>query len=227
MGNRAAKDQLFAALTTSARALGVGRRAEIVDVLSQSERSVQELANEVGQSVANTSHHLHALAAAGLVRSRRIGTQVIYTLASPQVERAWIVLRELAATQLLGFDSVAEAYTGPRGDLPIVSRAETAAGARGGAVLIDVRPEAEYLAGHIPGALHLPPASHSELLQSLPDGPVIAYCRGEFCIFADNAVRLLIAFGREAARMEGGFPEWRLGGLPFASGTSPGRFPRK
>ena len=138
-----------------------------------------------------------------------------------------MVLLDMAAMQLLGFDAVTARYAGPGEDLPIVSRAEAAAGARGGAVFIDVRPEAEYLAGHIPGAFCLPPASHTELLQSLPDGPVIAYCGGELCIFADNAVRLLIAFGREAARMEGGFPEWRLAGFPCASGASPGSYPRE
>ncbi len=225
MADRTAKDRLFDALASAARALGVGRRAEIVDVLTQGERSVDELAGEIGQSVANTSHHLQVLAAAGLVTSRRDGTRVIYRIASPAVEQAWHVLRRLAAEQLAEFDAIAERYLGQRDALPVVSRRDAPRRVKNGAVLVDVRPAAEYHAGHIAGAHHVAPERLTELLADLPAGPVIAYCRGEYCVFADQAVRHLQAAGREAARLEDGFPEWRSAGLPVAAGAAPGRFP--
>jgi len=225
MGDRVAKDRLFDALASAARALGVGRRAEIVEVLSQGERGVEELARQIGQSVANTSHHLQALAAAGLVASRRDGTRVIYRLASPLVEQAWLQLRDLAASQLEDFDAIAAGYLGDRTALLVVPRVDVAARARAGAVLVDVRPEAEYLAGHIPGAIHLAPELMTELAPTLPAGEVVAYCRGPFCVFADDAVRLLLSQGRTAGRMEDGFPQWRRARLPVATGADPGRFP--
>ncbi|MDQ3733401.1 MAG: metalloregulator ArsR/SmtB family transcription factor [Actinomycetota bacterium] len=225
MADRVAKDRLFEALASSARAMGEGRRAELVDVLAQGERGVDELAKQIGQSTANTSHHLKALAAAGLVTSRRAGTRVFYRLASPLVEQAWDCLRQLAACQIAEFDQVAAAYLGDRGDLPVIGRDALADRVRAGAVVLDVRPEAEYYAGHIPGALPAPPEQLQrldEFLPLIPDGEVIAYCRGEFCVFADDAVRALRAAGRPAARLEDGFPQWRRAGLPVVTGITPG-----
>ena len=231
MGERAAKDELFEALASAARALGVGRRAEIVDVLVQGERSVDELAGQIEQSVANTSHHLKALAAAGLVSRRKDGTRVFYALSSPLVEQAWHALRALAATQLEQFDEIAAAYLGDRGALPVVTREELRARVKAGAVILDVRPEAEYAAGHIAGAISAPPALLSDLDALLrlvePDRPVIAYCRGEFCVFADDAVRRLRAAGRDAARLRDGFPEWRRDGLPVVTGAHAGTLPAR
>jgi DNA-binding transcriptional ArsR family regulator len=189
MGDRAAKDRLFEALASTARALGAGRRAEIVDVLTQGERSVEELAGEIGQSVANTSHHLKALAAAGLVSSRRVGNRVFYAVASPLVEQAWVALRAVAAVQVGQFDKLAADYLGDRGALVAVSREELLQRA-GAVVILDVRPLAEYTAGHIPGALPADPRNMADLLDGLPEGPVVAYCRGDLCVFADDAVRL-------------------------------------
>ena len=228
MGNRAAKDELFEALASAARALGTGRRAEIVEVLAQGERGVDDLAGEIGQSVANTSHHLKALSAAGLVQSRRAGPRVFYRLSSPLVERAWDALRALAAAQVEQFDEIAAAYLGDRDGVPAVGREELAARVAAGAVVLDVRPSAEYVAGHIPGALSTPPAQLQDLdglLPLLPAGEVIAYCRGEFCVFADDAVRALVAAGRPAARLQEGFPQWRRAGLPVVTGTLPGVLP--
>ena len=225
-GNRAAKDELFDALASVARALGVGRRAEIVDVLCQGERSVEELAGQIGQSVANTSHHLQSLAGAGLVARRRSGTRVFYRLASPLVEQVWDSLRQLAAEQVAHFDAIARGYLGDRDDVPMVTCAQLLDRMRSGAVVLDVRPQTEYLAGHIPGALSTPPQwldeAVDDFLASVPDGDVVAYCRGELCVFADDAVRVLRAAGRDAARLQDGFPQWRRAGLPVTTGISPG-----
>lgn len=225
MGQREAKDRLFEALASAARALGEGRRAEIVDVLSQGEHSVDELAAQIGQSMANTSHHLKALAAAGLVASRRAGNRVFYRLSSPLVEQAWDCLRELAASQVAEFDEIAAAYLGDRRGVPVIGREDVSDRVRAGAVVLDVRPEAEYVAGHIPGAVSAPPERLQPLgdfLALIPAGEVIAYCRGEFCVFADDAVRALRAAGRQAARLEEGFPQWRRAGLPVVTGITPG-----
>ena len=174
MGNRVAKDELFEALAAAARALGTGRRAEIVEVLAQGERGVDELAGEIGQSVANTSHHLKALSAAGLVQSRRAGPRVFYRLSSPLVEQAWDALRALAAAQVEQFDAIAAAYLGDRDGVPAVDREELAARVAAGAVVLDVRPSAEYVAGHIPGALSTPPAQLQDLDDLAPEAADVA-----------------------------------------------------
>ena len=220
MSRRAAKDALFDALAGAARALGSGRRAEIIDVLTQGERSVEEIAREVGQTVANTSHHLRTLAQAGLVTTRREGTRIFYRPAGEQVAVLWAALRDVAAEHVAGVDALAEAYVGDRSEVRAVARAELAElVARGDVVLIDVRPPAEYAAGHIAGARSVPPDEVEHLLQELPEeGEVVAYCRGPYCVYADDAVRALIRSGRSARRLEDGFPEWKRAGLPVAAG---------
>lgn len=211
---REAKDALFDGLATIARALASGRRAEIVELLSQGERTVDEVAQEIGQSVANTSHHLRALARAGLLTTRRAGTHVHYRLASPKVADAWVALRDLAAERVDDLDQLATAYLGDRDELETITRDELRARlARGDLVLIDVRPEAEYSAGHIPGAISTPPDQLDQALDALPDeGEIVAYCRGPYCAYADDAVRALRARGRRALRLEEGLPEWRRAG---------------
>src|SRR5258706_4610098 len=153
MSERAAKTALFDAFASVAAALGSGRRAEIVDVLAQGERSVEELANEVGQSVAATSHHLRLLAKAGLARSRRDGHRVLYRLASERVGDLWTAVRDVAARHVAEVNVLAEEYLGERDAVDQVSAAELEARLeRGDVVLLDVRPEPQYRAGHIPGA---------------------------------------------------------------------------
>jgi rhodanese-related sulfurtransferase len=207
VGSRAAKEQLFEALASVGKALSSGRRAEIVDLLAQGERSVDDVAAEIGQSLANTSHHLRTLAQAGLVRTRREGTRVFYALASDQVAQLWTAVREVAA------EHVAE-----------VDRDELARRLRRGEVtVIDVRPAAEYEAGHVAGARSLPIKELERRLDVLPrDGELVAYCRGPYCVFADDAVRLLHRRGFEARRLEDGFPEWKRAGLPVAVGATQG-----
>ena len=220
MSNRAAKDALFEGFALVGKALGSGRRAELVDVLAQGERSVEELAGEIGQSVANTSQHLQQLLRAGLVRTRRDGTRVFYTLASDRVGELWQLLREVAAEHVGELDRLAQAYLGDRDGLESISRAQLKKRmATGDVVIVDVRPAAEYTAGHITGAWSLPLADLARRLRDVPkDSDVVAYCRGPYCVYADDAVRLLRRRGYQAYRLEDGFPEWARAGLPMASG---------
>jgi rhodanese-related sulfurtransferase len=220
VADRTAKDALFDAFAGVAKALASGRRAELVDVLAQGERSVDELAAELDQSVANTSHHLRALAQAGLVRTRRDGTRIFYALASDRVGELWAAVRDVAAEHVAGIDHLADAYLGPEDGIETVTRAELVRRLRRRDVLVlDVRPTAEYEAGHIRGARSLPPSEVQRRLRSVSDDvEVVAYCRGPFCVYANEAVRVLRRRGVRASRLEDGFPEWRRAGLPVASG---------
>ena len=220
MSDRQAKDALYDAFASVARALGHGRRAEIVDVLAQGERSVDEVAGEIGQSLANTSHHLRVLARSGLVRSRRDGARVVYRLAGERVAELWAAVRDVAAHQVAEVSVLAGEYLGDRSDVEQISAAELADRlSRGQVVVLDVRPEAEYRAGHIAGAHSAPVDELDGRAGELAgDDEVIAYCRGPYCVYADDAVRLLRARGLEARRLDGGFPEWRRAGLPVAAG---------
>jgi rhodanese-related sulfurtransferase len=226
MGDRVAKDALFDGFADVAKALANGRRAELIDVLAQGERHVEELADEIGQSVANTSFHLRTLASAGLVVTRRDGNRIYYRLASDRVIDLWAALRDVAAAHHAELDELAAAYLGQRDELDAVTRPELAARiAAGDVVVIDVRPSPEYAAGHIAGARSIPVDRLAHELRDLPpDVEVIAYCRGPFCVLADEAVRLLRRRGRAARRLEGGFPEWRGAELPIASGQVRGGF---
>ena len=216
MAGGAAKAALFDALASVAQALGSGRRAEIVDVLAQGERPVDEIAGEIAQSVANTSQHLQVLARAGLVRSRRDGTRVFYRLASERVGELWAVVREVAVRQVAEVSVLADEYLGERGGVEHVTAEELVRRLeRGDVVLLDVRPEPEFPAGHIAGARWAQVASLDELAQTLPRRrEIVAYCRGPFCVFADDAVRLLRGRGLKARRLDVGYPEWQRAGLP-------------
>jgi rhodanese-related sulfurtransferase len=216
MGDRARKDALYDGFAEVAKAMANGRRAELIDVLAQGERHVDDLAREIGQSVANTSFHLRALATAGLVRTRRDGTRIYYRLASDRVGDLWAAMRDVAAAHHGEIDALARAYLGRREQLDEISREELAARLdRGEVIVVDVRPSAEYEAGHIAGARSIPAKRLARELATLPDNvEVVAYCRGPYCVFADDAVRLLKRNGRTARRLEDGFPEWRDARLP-------------
>jgi rhodanese-related sulfurtransferase len=220
MGHRVAKDALFDGFAEVARALSSGRRAEIVDVLTQGERSVEEVAGEIEQSVANTSHHLRSLARAGLLNTRREGTRIYYALASDRVGELWAAVRDVAEAHVAGLDRLAAAYLGDREGIDVVDRAGLAARLNDGAVVVlDVRPAAEFGAGHIAGARSVPIAELRKHLKALPaDAEVVAYCRGPYCVYADDAVRELGRKGFKAARLEDGYPEWKRAGLPVAVG---------
>jgi rhodanese-related sulfurtransferase len=221
MGDRVAKDALFAAFAEVAGALGSGRRAEIVDVVAQGERSVEEIAEQIGQSVANTSHHLRVLARAGLTTTRREGTRIFYALSSTRVEDLWTAVRAVAEEQAAGLEKLARAYLGDRGELEAIDRGALVERMRRGTVVVlDVRPAAEFAAGHITGARSLPLAELRRRLRDLPaDVQIVAYCRGRYCVYADDAVRRLRAEGFRATRLQDGFPEWRRAGLPVSVGA--------
>jgi rhodanese-related sulfurtransferase len=210
---------LFDAFASVAQALGSGRRAEIVDLLAQGERSVEEVANEISQSVANTSQHLRVLARAGLVRSRRKGTRIFYRLASERVGDLWAAVRDVAVDHVAEVNQLADEYLGERDGVEQVSALELQDRlARGEVVVLDVRPEPEYRAGHIPGAQSVPLAALASLAPNLPRRQqIVAYCRGPYCVYADDAVRLLQGRGLKARRLDVGFPEWRRAGLPVAT----------
>jgi rhodanese-related sulfurtransferase/predicted transcriptional regulator len=218
---RAAKDALFDGFASIAKAFASGRRAEIVELLAQAERTVEDIATELGQSVANTSHHLRTLARAGLLTSRRQGTHVHYRLASDDVLALWLAMRKVAATQVEDLDRLARAYLGDRDRIDVLSHDELLDRLEQDEVIvIDVRPAAEYDAGHLPGALHVPP-DQLDRLDDLPAGrDVVAYCRGPYCAYADDAVRHLTRRGRRAMRLEAGFPEWRRAGRPTEPRTA-------
>jgi rhodanese-related sulfurtransferase/DNA-binding transcriptional ArsR family regulator len=223
VGDRAAKDALFDAFAEVAKALAGGRRAEIVDVLAQGERSVEQLADEIGQSVANTSHHLRSMARAGVLRTRREGTRIVYMLASDRVGELWAAMRDIAAEHVAGIAELTAAYVGDRSALEPVTRRELAARLKAGdTVVLDVRPSAEFEAGHIPGARSVPIGELRRVRSLTKDIGIVAYCRGPFCVYADDAVRQLRRRGFDAKRLEDGFPEWKRAGLPIAAGATGG-----
>jgi len=215
MGDRAAKEALFDAFGAVAKALASGRRAEIVDVLAQGPRSVEEIAAEVDQSVANTSHHLQKLASGGLVRTTKSGTRVIYRLSGPSVLGMWRSLREVAAEHVAEIDRLARDYLGDRDGFEPVPRVELARRLkRGGVLVLDVRPTPEFESGHVAGARSIPVSELARRLKELPKSKeIVAYCRGPYCVFADDAVRLLRRKGYRAQRLQDGYPEWRAEGL--------------
>ena len=216
MADNRAKAALFDAFSSAAQALGNGRRAEIVDLLAQGERSVEQIATEISQSAANTSQHLHVLARAGLVRSRREGTRVVYRLAGERVADLWAAIRDVATNHVAEVTVLADEYLGPREGIELLSAREL--GERleqGDVVVLDVRPESEFRAGHIAGARSAPLADLESISDGLPKRrDIVAYCRGPYCVYADEAVRLLRARGLRAKRLDVGFPEWRRAGLP-------------
>ena len=216
MGDRAAKTALFDEFARAAKALASGRRIELLDVLANGERTVEALAGEVGLSVANTSQHLQILRQAGLITGRRHGTSVHYRLAAREVFELWRALRTLAASRLAEVERLAAAYLGARDQLEAVTREELARRLQDGdpLVVLDVRPVAEHVAGHLPGAVSIPVDELRRRLAELPaDREIVAYCRGPYCAFAHEAVAVLGEAGLQARRLEDGFPEWQAAGL--------------
>lgn len=220
MGDRRAKERLFDGFAGVAKALASGRRAEILDVLAQGPRSVEDIAGEIGQSIANTSHHLRVMARSGLLATTRDGTRVLYRLAGPAVLELWRTVRRVAADHVAEIDRLADDYLGDRDGLePLPPRELLRRMRRGEVTVLDVRPEDEFRAGHIRGARSIPIGELTRRIREIDrDTRVVAYCRGPYCVFADDAVRLLRRKGFDAARLADGFPEWRDAGLPVAKG---------
>src|ERR671935_431674 len=217
MAERKEKHALFDAIALMGKAFASPRRLEMLDLLAQAPRTVEELARASDQSTANASQHLQALHAAGMVTRAREGTSVRYALAGDEVLSLWLALRDAAVAQLGEAERAARAYLGE--DVDAIGRGELIARMRkGDAVLVDVRPAEEFEAGHIEGARSIPLEELEERLAELPpDREVVAYCRGPFCAYAHDAVRRLRRSGRPARRLEEGWPEWHL--AESAAGT--------
>jgi rhodanese-related sulfurtransferase/DNA-binding transcriptional ArsR family regulator len=211
-----AKTALLAQFARVAKALGNPARLELLDLLAQAERSVEELATAAGMPVGNTSAQLRALHAAGLVTARREGIRIFYRIAGDDVAALYRALREVARTHLPDAEAARAAYLGSAEPAEPVSRGELFRRARAGEVLvIDVRPAVEYSTGHIPGAVSVPLGELPARLDALPGGTeIVAYCRGAYCVLARDAVRQLRASGRAARHLADGMLEWRLDGLP-------------
>jgi rhodanese-related sulfurtransferase len=217
MADPQAKAGLYEQFARVGKALASPKRLELLDLLAQGQRSVEDLAAEAGLGLSSCSAHLQVLHHARLVTARKQGTRVFYSLASDDVARLYAGVREVAASLLAEVAPAREAYLG--GDVEEISREELLRRVGAGDVIVlDVRPAAEFAAGHIPGAVSIPIGQLGQRLAELPTGTdVIAYCRGPYCVFAHDAVRLLRAQGRPARRLAGGLPEWRLAGLPVAA----------
>jgi rhodanese-related sulfurtransferase/DNA-binding MarR family transcriptional regulator len=210
MDGRREKDALFEAIALMGKAFASPRRLELLDLLAQAPRNVDELARASGQSTANTSQHLQALHAAGMVARAREGTSVRYSLAGDEALALWLALRDASISQLAEVERAVRDYLGEEVDA--ISRDELITRLRQrDVVLIDVRPAEEFAAGHIEGARSIPIDELEDRLAELPaEQEIVAYCRGPFCAYAHDAVRQLRAQGRRARRLRDGGPEWRL-----------------
>jgi rhodanese-related sulfurtransferase len=215
MGNL--KHLLYEQVSRVSKALASPKRLELIELLCQCEKSVETLARETGMSVKLASAHLRALRASRLVETRKDGKYVLYRLADPSVADLWVSLRTLAEERLLDLQMALRSLIEARGTLVGIDRRSILRQARQGKVIvIDVRPEEEFAAGHLPCARSLPLAELKKRLNRLPkDKPVVAYCRGPFCMMAQDAVALLQKRGYRAQQLEDGVAEWRARGLPI------------
>jgi len=222
--HRQFKDRFYGQLARLGRALSSPHRLEMLELLAQSERTVESLSTEIGLSLANASQHLQALRQAALVESRKDGLFVYYRLADPDVFELSKVIRSAAERRLAELDRLVQEHFRNRADAEPVPMDELLKRARSKQVVIlDTRPAREYLAGHIPGALSIPVDDLQHRLKELTKGKeYVAYCRGPYCIYADRAVEILRGRGRRARRLVEGFPEWRSAGFPVSRGIEPG-----
>jgi len=214
--HRAFKERLYGQFARVGKALGSPRRLELLELLAQGERTVDDLASEVGMSMANASQHLQGLREAGLVESSKRGLFVRYRLADDSVIELSKAIRTVAERRLAELERIVHDHFGDRSDPEPVAMEELLARARSGKVVIlDTRPAGEFAAGHIAGALSVPVDELKRRLADLPKTKeFVAYCRGPYCVYADRAVELLRESGRRARRLDGGFPEWKVAGLP-------------
>jgi len=217
MGNRAFKDSLYAEFAVLGKALANPHRLELLDLLAQSERSVEELAKEAALSLANASAHLQVLRQARLVEAEKRGLNVVYRLSAPEVFQLWRTLRDVGSARLAEIDRLVESYFTDRDELEAVDKEELLRLLKDESVIvIDVRPEVEYEQGHISSARSFPVQNLKRRLAELPrDIEIVAYCRGPYCVYSDEAVRLLHEHGFKARRLSEGFPEWRAAGYPI------------
>ncbi|KAB2843126.1 metalloregulator ArsR/SmtB family transcription factor [bacterium] len=216
MGNRKVKDRIYEQFSRIGKAISSPHRLEIIDILSQGEKAVEGVAKALSIPIANASHHLQAMRAAGLVEAHKAGTFVYYHLADPDVFELIRTIRTLAERNFAEMDRILRAYFHARDELEPIGRDELLDRARAEEVVVlDVRPPEEYRAGHIPGAVSLPVDQLERRLTEIPPNKeIVAYCRGPYCVMAFQAVQKLRKHGRLARRLIDGFPEWRAAGLP-------------
>ena len=216
MSSENPKRVLLAGLAEVARALGHGHRLEILELLAQGERSVDALAERIGLSMANASQHLRLMRATGLLASRREGKRIVYRLSDPSVLELTAALGRVAERNVAEVREVIGAYFRERDALEPVSRKELARRLKDGLVtVLDVRPEDEYAAGHLPNAINIPLLALARRLREIPKNrEIVAYCRGPYCVLAFEAVALLRERGFKVRRLEDGYPEWKAAGLP-------------
>jgi len=210
------KHDLFSQFARVGKALSNGNRLEILEYLAQTERSVDDLAKVSGLSVANTSQHLQQLRQVGLVSSSKVGLKVYYRIAGDDVVNLLKMLRDVSERHLADVNQLVDTYLTVKDELEPVAREVLLERVKQGLVtVIDVRPSEEYVAGHLPGAINIPPEELEQRLQGLDSQQeVVAYCRGPHCVFSFNAVQQLRSAGIKASRLEDGFPEWKSAGLP-------------
>ncbi len=220
MTGREVKEALNEQFARLGKAVASPKRIELLDLLCQGERSVEGLATATRMGLTNTSAHLQVLRQARLVETRREGVKVFYRVADDAVCRFYFALRDLGRTRLAEVEKVVRDHFDARDELEPVSReALLERVQRGEAAVIDVRPAEEYAAGHVPGAISIPLPELEQRLGELPRQlEVVAYCRGPYCVLAPEALTTLRANGFQARRLEDGFPEWRLAGMPVEVG---------
>ena len=223
--NRQAKTALYTVVAQVAQAAANPHRLELLDLLVQAPRSVEQLAEASAMSVANASQHLQRLKRAGLVMNERRGTTIRYRIADPAVAQLWVELRTVAEQQLAEMDRALDAYREHRRDLARLSPAQLGQQLDHGDVMVlDARPRLEYDAGHLPAAISIPIDELPERLDELPtDKLIVTYCRGPLCVYADQALELIVASGRQGARLEEGVAEWQLAGYALETSSAADR----
>jgi rhodanese-related sulfurtransferase/DNA-binding transcriptional ArsR family regulator len=213
------KQQLFAQFAAVAKAMAHAHRLELLEQLAQGERSVEVVADRTGLTIANASQHLQHMRRAGLVKTRREGTFIFYALADDGILDALKGLRRVAERSSAEVGRVVDSYFNKRDELEPVSRKQLIGRLRSGTVtVLDVRPPDEFALGHLPGAVNIPlRALKARLTELDPEREIVAYCRGEYCVLAFEAVALLRTRGFNVRRLQDGLPEWRAAGLPITA----------
>ena len=216
MEKREFKNKVYSLLSQVVKSMANPHRLEIIDLLAQSGRTVEEIAKETEISLANASQHLQVLKASNLVEVEREGNYIRYHLANDKIFKTWSILREVGFERVAEIDTLIQDYRYKKNVLEAITIDELVKRMKSkNTVLLDIRPTDEFNTGHIPGALSIPLETLATIIKTLPKNKVyIAYCRGPLCVFADEAVGILYKRGYKAKRLEEGFPDWKLRGLP-------------
>jgi rhodanese-related sulfurtransferase len=216
MEKREFKNKVYSLLSQVVKSMANPHRLEIIDLLAQSGRTVEEIAKETGISIANASQHLQVLKASNLVEVEREGNYIRYHLANDKIFKTWSIFREVGFERVAEIDKLIRDYRYKKNVLEAITIDELVTRMKSkNTVLLDIRPTEEFNTGHIPGALSIPLETLATMIKTLPKNKVyIAYCRGPLCVFADEAVGILYKRGYKAKRLEEGFPDWKLRGLP-------------